>query len=142
VPCLKSQYYVGRVYSGGPTYFYHCKIPYDLPSQAAYSAGPGVNGWAAYKVADKVNTHGAVAMSVYSVFRVKGVIPDRVYEPPDKPGIQFRNMLTLCINGQAEISNVINNDGHKTVGGMKVDREAGELTGGFARILLFPESKK
>lgn len=127
---------------GGRVYFYQCEIPYDPPSQAAYSAGPGMNGWAAYKVADKVNTHEAVAMGVYSVFRVKGVILDRAYEAPDKPGIKFHNMLTLCINGQGEISNVINNDSHKTVGGMKVDREAGKLTGGFARTLYFPKPNK
>jgi len=47
--------------NGGRTYFYQSEIPYDPPDQASYTSAPGVNGWASYKVADKVTTHEAWA---------------------------------------------------------------------------------
>ena len=43
----------------GRTYFYQSEIPYDPPDQASYTSAPGTNGWASYKVADKVANHEA-----------------------------------------------------------------------------------
>ena len=36
----------------GRLYFYQSELPYDPPSQSAWSEAPGVNGYASYKVAD------------------------------------------------------------------------------------------
>jgi hypothetical protein len=40
----------------GTTIFFQNEMPYDPPSQAAWMHD-GINGWAAYKVADSVHTH-------------------------------------------------------------------------------------
>ena len=42
--------------NGGRTYFYQSELPYDPPSQAAWSHGQ-TKGYASYKVADTVTTH-------------------------------------------------------------------------------------
>ena len=36
----------------GRLYFYQSELPYDPPSQSAWSEAPGVNGYASYKVAE------------------------------------------------------------------------------------------
>jgi hypothetical protein len=47
-------------YNGGRTYFFQNEMPYDPPTQAAWRTG--AEGYAAYKVADSVNTREAWAM--------------------------------------------------------------------------------
>jgi hypothetical protein len=46
--------------NGGRTYFFQNEMPYDPPTQAAWRTG--AEGYAAYKVADSVNTREAWAM--------------------------------------------------------------------------------
>ena len=38
--------------NGGTDIFFQNEMPYDPPSQAAWMEAPGVDGWAAFKVAD------------------------------------------------------------------------------------------
>ena len=38
----------------GTVVFFQNEMPYDPPSQAAWMEAPGVDGWAAFKVADSV----------------------------------------------------------------------------------------
>ncbi len=97
--------------NAGRTYFYQSEIPYDPPTQAAFTSGAGVNGWASYKVADSVTTHEAWGLGVYSVFRHPDVTLTRAIEVPVKPGVRFHHMMTIALDDKGEITHVINDTG-------------------------------
>jgi len=97
--------------NGGRVYFYQSEIPYDPPDQASYTSAPGTNGWASYKVADKVTSHEAWGLGVYSVFRNRGVVLTRALEVPKTPDVKFHSMITVRLGNNGEISNVIDNTG-------------------------------
>jgi hypothetical protein len=99
----------------GRTYFYQSEIPYDPPTQPAFTSAPGVNGWASYKVADKVTTHEAWGLGVYSVFRHPDVTLTRAIEVPVKPGVKFHHMMTIALDDKGEITHVINDTGEAAV---------------------------
>jgi hypothetical protein len=80
--------------NGGRVYFYQSEIPYDPPDQPTYSSGPGVNGWASYKVADKVTSHEAWGLGIYSVFRRPNVVLSRAIEVPENPNVKFHDVIT------------------------------------------------
>jgi hypothetical protein len=101
----------------GRTYFYQSEIPYDPPTQAAYTSAPGVDGWASYKVSDKVMTHQAWGLGVYSVFRHPDVKLTRAIEVPVKPGIRFHHMMTIALDDKGEIEHVIDDKGEAAVPG-------------------------
>ncbi|HUE36079.1 MAG TPA: hypothetical protein VMO20_01710, partial [Candidatus Acidoferrum sp.] len=52
----------------GRVYFYQSELPYDAPSQSAWTESPGVNGYASYKIANSVTSHQAYGLGVYGVF--------------------------------------------------------------------------
>jgi hypothetical protein len=99
----------------GRTYFYQSEIPYDPPTQPAYTSAAGVNGWASYKVADGVTTHDAWGLGVYSVFRHPDVKLTRAIEVPVKPGIRFHHMMTIALDDKGEITHVIDDKGDAAV---------------------------
>ena len=101
--------------NSGRTYFYQSEIPYDPPTQAAFSSAPGVNGWASYKVADGVATHEAWGLGVYSVFRHPNVSLTRAIEVPVKPGVRFHHMMTIALDNLGEITHVIDDKGDAAV---------------------------
>ncbi len=96
----------------GRLFFYQCELPYDIPSAAEWANGK-VRGWAAYKVADNVKKHGALAMGVYSFFRDASVVMDTAVETPNGPGIYFKNVLTFWLTGKdgSSVEHVINGTG-------------------------------
>ncbi|MFC5000007.1 discoidin domain-containing protein [Dactylosporangium cerinum] len=95
--------------NGGRTYFFQNEMPYDPPNQAAWMNG-STRGWAAYKVADSVNTHQAWGLGSYCYFNVNpAVVGERSFEVPVKSGIQFRNMVSVSLGGVGTINHVINN---------------------------------
>ena len=98
----------------GRTYFYQSEIPYDPPDQPSYTSAPGVNGWASYKVADKVAHHEAWGLGMYSVFRHPNVNLTRAIEVPKRPGVRFHDMITVALDDKGEISNVIDDAGGPT----------------------------
>ena len=100
--------------NAGRTYFYQSEIPYDPPDQASYSSGPGVNGWASYKVADRVTMHEAWGLGIYSVFQHPNVVLTRAIEAPRVPGVRFHHMITVALDNLGEISNVIDDAGGAT----------------------------
>jgi hypothetical protein len=95
----------------GRTYFYQSEIPYDPPDQPSYTSAPGVNGWASYKIADKVTTHEAWGLGAYSVFRKPNVVLTRAIEVPVKPTIRFHHAMTIALDDKGEITHVINDSG-------------------------------
>ncbi len=98
----------------GRTYFYQSEIPYDPPDQPSYTSAPGTDGWASYKVADKVTTHEAWGLGIYSVFRHPNVTLTRAIEVPVTPGVRFHHMITVALDNLGEISNVIDDKGGPT----------------------------
>ena len=100
--------------NGGRTYFYQSEIPYDPPTQAKYTSGPNVNGWASYKVADNVTSHEAYGLGIYSVFRHPDVVLTRAIEVPKTPGVQFHHIITVALGNLGSIDNVINDTGGAT----------------------------
>ncbi|MET0495744.1 MAG: discoidin domain-containing protein [Actinoplanes sp.] len=95
----------------GRTYFYQNEMPYEMPNQAAWMNG-STRGYAAYKVADSVNTHQAWGVGSYCVFTLdQSVVGERAIEAPVKPGIQFTNMVTVSLGGQGTINKIINDKG-------------------------------
>jgi len=99
----------------GRTYFYQSEIPYDPPTQAAYSSAPGTDGWASYKVADTVTDHEAWGLGAYSVFTYPSVFLTRAIEAPTTPNVRFHDMITVCLLSNGGIRNIINNAGDPTV---------------------------
>jgi hypothetical protein len=100
--------------NGGRTYFYQSEIPYDPPTQAAYTSAPGTDGWASYKLGAGVTSHEAWGMGVYSVFRHPDIFLTRSIEVPSVPGVRFHDMITVCLANKGGIRNVINDTGGST----------------------------
>ncbi|RKR87112.1 F5/8 type C domain-containing protein [Micromonospora pisi] len=95
----------------GRTYFYQNEMPYDPPNQAAWMNG-STRGYAAYKVADAVNTHEAWGLGSYCYFNVNpAVVGERSFEVPNKTGVRFHNMVSVSLGGVGTINRVINNTG-------------------------------
>lgn len=95
--------------NGGRVYFYQSEMPYDVPNQSAWMSGT-TNGYASYKVADKVTSHEAWGVGVYSYFRDAAVKANSAIEAPAVPGVKFHNLTTIWLNGKAgsEITHIIN----------------------------------
>jgi hypothetical protein len=106
--------------NGGRVYFYQSEIPYDPPDQVSYASAPGTNGWASYKVADKVTSHEAWGLGIYSVFRNRGVVLSRAIEVPSNPNVKFHSMITVRLGNNGEIQNVINAVGGPTTANLGV----------------------
>lgn len=100
----------------GRTIFYQSELPYDPPSQAAWTSPTG-NGWASYKLGNSVRSHEAWGLGVYSYFN-QGVDirAARGIEVPQTPGVRFHNMITVFLNGSGGIERTINDAGTPVVG--------------------------
>jgi len=113
------QYQVLWSGKAGRTYFYQSEIPYDPPDQLSYTSGKDakgapINGWASYKVADKVTSHEAWGLGIYSVFRHPSVVLARAIEVPVNPNVRFHHMITVALDNLGEITNVIDSAGGPT----------------------------
>ena len=100
----------------GRTYFYQCETPYDAPSQEYYMSENGTRaGYAAYKVADNVNTHEAFAFGIYDVLHNEIMIENSI-EVPDKTGIRMYHMCnnTLSGGGAKGFNYILNGIGKST----------------------------
>ncbi|MDR7279792.1 adenylyl cyclase [Catenuloplanes atrovinosus] len=100
----------------GRTIFYQSELPYDPPSQAAWTSPTGP-GWASYKVSPSVRTHEAWGLGVYSYFN-QGVDirAARGIEAPVRPGVRFHDAVTVFLDGSGGIERTINDAGTPVVG--------------------------
>lgn len=97
--------------NGGRVYFYQNELPYDPPSQEQWQHD-GVNGWAAYKVADAVTSHEAWGLGSYCTFHnSRTVSATRSFEVPVNPGVSLHHLVTVSLGGKGVISHVINDTG-------------------------------
>ena len=95
----------------GRTIFFQNEMPYDPPDQAAWSHD-GVDGFAAYKVADGVQTHEAWGLGSYCFFNVNPTIhATRAFEVPVRPGVKLHDLLTVSLGGVGTIDHVVNDTG-------------------------------
>jgi hypothetical protein len=95
----------------GKTIFFQNEMPYDPPDQATWSHD-GVNGFAAYKVADSVQTHEAWGLGSYSFFNVgPSIHAAHAFEVPETSGVKLHDILTVFLNGNGGIDHVVNDTG-------------------------------
>jgi hypothetical protein len=98
----------------GKTIFFQNEMPYDVPSQAAWTSGNG-NGWAAYKVGANVLNHEMWGVGSYCFFNIGGASTNinaaRGFEVPDAAGVKVHDALTVSLGGNGTISHVVNNTG-------------------------------
>jgi hypothetical protein len=102
--------------NGGTDIFFQNEMPYDPPSQAAWMEAPGVDGWAAFKVASTVTSFSGYGMGSYSFFNQKvNIYAANAFEvPANLPAASLHDLLTIFLdakNGSGGILNVINNTG-------------------------------
>ena len=100
----------------GRVVFFQNEMPYDPPTQAAWMEAPGIDGWAALKVARKVDSFAGYGMGSYSFFN-QGVeiFAARAFEVPTSlPAGSLRDLLTIFldkVHGKGGIRNVVNDTG-------------------------------
>jgi len=95
----------------GRTVFFQNELPYDAPDQAAWQHD-GVNGWAAYKVGDRVRTHEAWGLGSYIYTNVNPALhATNAFEVPTAPGVRMHDLLTISLNKAGTIDHVINGIG-------------------------------
>ena len=100
----------------GRVVFFQNEMPYDPPSQAAWSEAPGVPGYPALEVADGVTSFHGYGMGSYSFFN-QGVdiFAANAFEAPTTlPAGSLRDLLTIfldAVNGKGGILNVVNGIG-------------------------------
>ncbi len=95
----------------GQTLFYQNEIPYDVPNQAAWMDGDRL-GYAAYRVADDVQNHSAIGTGTYSFFNQgQDIRLESGIQAPNAPGVSFRSLTAIFLNGSGGINHVINDTG-------------------------------
>ncbi len=91
----------------GRLYFYQSELPYDPPSQTAWSHD-GVDGYASYKVADQVTSHQAYGLGIYGVFINCTNIScfNAIETPTNSQQINVHHMITVYIAGNTSAGGV------------------------------------
>jgi hypothetical protein len=101
--------------NGGTDIFFQNEMPYDPPSQAAWMEAPGVDGWAAFKVADSVTSFSGYGMGSYSFFNQGvNIYAAHAFEVPTTlPAGSLHDLLTIFLStaGSGGILNVVNDTG-------------------------------
>jgi len=104
----------------GRTIMFQNEMPYDPPDQASWMHD-GVNGFAAYKVADTVLNHEAWGMGSYSFFNVgPDIHAESAFEVPVTPGVKLHDILTVFLNANGGIDHVVNDTGAAVNAGNQV----------------------
>src|SRR5215831_16633142 len=97
--------------NGGEDIFFQNELPYDPPTQDAYGHD-GVLGFAAFKVADNVQSFQGYGMGSYIFTNVNpNIHVSRAFEVPVTPGLQMHDLLTINLSGPGTIDHVINDTG-------------------------------
>ncbi|MFE9252571.1 discoidin domain-containing protein [Streptomyces sp. NPDC007088] len=100
----------------GRTIFFQNEKAYDAPNQAAIQNG-STRGYAAYKVADSVNTHEGWGLGSYCNYTSDpGIVQEHGFQAPVKPGVKFHDLLVVSLGGMGQYNHVINSTGSATSG--------------------------
>ncbi|GAA2615600.1 adenylyl cyclase [Paractinoplanes durhamensis] len=94
----------------GTTVLYQNELPYDPPTQADWMNGT-VEGYAGYKVGDKVKTHNLYGAGVY-VFNQNNpsIHTENGFEVPNRPGVKLHHIMTVNLSA-GTIDHVVNGVG-------------------------------
>jgi hypothetical protein len=94
------KYEVMRNGNGGTEIFFQNEMPCDPPSQAAWTEAPGVDGWAAFKVANTVTSFGVYGMGSYSFFNQGvNIYAANAFEVPvTLPPSSLNDLLTIFLD--------------------------------------------
>ncbi|HET9920620.1 MAG TPA: glycosyl hydrolase family 28-related protein [Ktedonobacteraceae bacterium] len=101
--------------NGGTDIFFQNEMPYDPPSQAAWMEAPGIDGWAAFKVADTATSFSGYGMGSYSFFNQGvNIYASHAFEVPTTlPTASLHDLLTIFLStsGSGGILHVVNDTG-------------------------------
>ncbi len=101
--------------NGGTDIFFQNEMPYDPPSQSAWMEAPGVDGWAAFKVASTVTSFSGYGMGSYSFFNQGvNIYAAHAFEVPvTLPASSLHDLLTIFLStaGFGGILHVVNDTG-------------------------------
>ena len=102
--------------NNGTDVFFQNEMPYDVPSQSAWMEAPGVDGFAAFKVADTVTSFTGYGMGSYSFFNQGlDIFAERGFEvPASLPAGSLHDLFTLFldnVHGKGGIRHVVNEAG-------------------------------
>lgn len=101
--------------NGGTDIFFQNEMPYDPPGQAAWMEAPGVDGWAAFKIANSVNRFSGYGMGSYSFFNQGvSIFAAHAFEVPTTlPAASLHDLFTIFLStaGSGGIQHVVNNTG-------------------------------
>ncbi|GAA4974963.1 hypothetical protein HD597_009374 [Nonomuraea thailandensis] len=94
----------------GTTILYQNELPYDPPTQADWMNG-AVEGWAGYKVGDRVRRHRLYGGGVY-VFNQNNpqIHTENGFEVPQTPGVRLHHIMTVNLSA-GTIDHVVNGVG-------------------------------
>ncbi|MGM1061990.1 hypothetical protein [Saccharothrix sp. Mg75] len=94
----------------GTVVLYQNELPYDPPTQADWMKGD-VEGWAGYKVGDRVRTHTLHGGGVY-VFNQNNpsIHTENGFEVPERPGVKLHHIMTVNL-AAGTIDHVVNGVG-------------------------------
>src|SRR5260370_31133573 len=86
--------------NGGTDIFFQNEMPYDPPSQAAWMEAPGVDGWAAFKVASTATSFSGYGMGSYSFFNQGvNIYAAHAFEVPvTLPASSLNDLLTIFLS--------------------------------------------
>jgi hypothetical protein len=94
----------------GTTILFQNELPYDPPTQADWMHN-GVEGWAAYKVSDRVKRHHLFGDGAYVFNRNNPSIhTENGFEVPQTPGVQLHHIMTVNL-GAGTLDHVVNGVG-------------------------------
>jgi len=94
----------------GTTILYQNELPYDPPTQADWMNGD-VEGFAGYKVGDRVRTHNLYGAGVYVFNRNNPTIhTENGFEVPQRPGVKLHHIMTVNLSAGV-IDHVVNGVG-------------------------------
>jgi hypothetical protein len=96
----------------GRVFFYQSEMPYDPPTADAWKHD-GINGYASYKVSDKVTSHEAWGLGIYNVFYNAPVIVDNAIETPASLEDKIHHKIIFWLNGNKDsiVKSIINGKG-------------------------------
>ncbi|MET8228582.1 discoidin domain-containing protein [Streptomyces sp. NPDC005301] len=100
----------------GRTIFFQNEKAYDVPNAAAVTHD-GIVGYAAYKVADSVDTHEAWGLGSYCNFTSDpSIVQQHGFQVPVKAGVKMHDIQVVSLGGKGQYAHVINNTGAPTSG--------------------------
>lgn len=118
--------------NGGKLFFYQSELPYDVPNQEAYMSHDGkVKGYASIKIDDAVKNFESYGMGIYCYNRDADIEIFSGVEAPDREGVALHNTVTVKLNGQGQITHVINDSGYPVM-----------YSGNTGRIVEYENGKK